>query len=69
MTNPTSPLLAGWLAGPVVLQLLAELEAIEPADPRALLRRYLAHLQAHRRRHWLEEWATDLPPEAGQERP
>lgn len=59
---PPAPLLAGWLDGRVLLGLLAELEAIEAEDPRALLRLTLAALQARRRRHWAEEWA--IPPHA-----
>lgn len=62
MTNPTSPLLAGWLAGPVVLQLLAELEAADLPDPAATLRLYLGALRDRRRGRWREEWLLDPAP-------
>lgn len=68
---PASPLLACWLDGPVLLSLLAELEALDADDPRALLRLALATLQARGRRRWAEEWTigTERPETDPTQRP
>lgn len=58
MIDSFTPQLAGWLIAEEVFAIALELEALNlpPQSSKALLRRKLEEIKAHRRRRWLEEW-------------